>query len=133
MAIVLDTSVVVAWFAPDEAPAPALIRRVSSEDFVVPPIWPDEVVNALLVLVRRGRLAPPQAAEIMNELEALHVLIEHPDYRRTAQWVYPLASRYDLSVYDASYLELARRRELPLVTLDIQLRSAAKKAKVKTL
>ena len=36
-----------------------------------------------------------------------------------------LARRHDLTAYDASYLEVARRRGLPLVTLDRRLRSAA--------
>jgi predicted nucleic acid-binding protein len=42
-----------------------------------------------------------------------------------------LARRYKLSAYDASYLELALRRGIPLATLDEDLQKAAKKAGVK--
>lgn len=36
-----------------------------------------------------------------------------------------LADHYGLTIYDATYLELARRRSLPLATLDAALRKAA--------
>ncbi len=42
-----------------------------------------------------------------------------------------LASVYALSVYDAAYLELAQRRNLPLGCKDGPLREAAKKCGVK--
>jgi predicted nucleic acid-binding protein len=37
-----------------------------------------------------------------------------------------MASRNRLTVYDAAYLELAKRRDLPLATLDEDLRTAAR-------
>ncbi|MGY2437947.1 type II toxin-antitoxin system VapC family toxin, partial [Escherichia coli] len=36
-----------------------------------------------------------------------------------------LASKHSLTLYDAAYLELARRLGLPLATLDKELRRAA--------
>ena len=41
-----------------------------------------------------------------------------------------LAVTYQLSIYDAAYLELAQRRKLPLGCKDSPLRKAAKKAGV---
>jgi predicted nucleic acid-binding protein len=41
-----------------------------------------------------------------------------------------LARTHSLSVYDATYLELARRRGRPLATLDDRLRAAAAAAGV---
>jgi predicted nucleic acid-binding protein len=41
-----------------------------------------------------------------------------------------LAAKHDLSVYDAAYLELAMRRNIPLATKDASLLAAAKKARV---
>lgn len=35
-----------------------------------------------------------------------------------------LADRYGLTLYDAAYLELAQRLDLPLATLDTELRAA---------
>ena len=42
-----------------------------------------------------------------------------------------LAAKHSLSVYDAAYLELARRKSLPLGSRDEQLREAARKAGVR--
>jgi len=42
-----------------------------------------------------------------------------------------LAWEYNLSAYDAAYLELAQRRGLGLATLDQRLSSAAQEAGVK--
>jgi predicted nucleic acid-binding protein len=44
-----------------------------------------------------------------------------------------LALRYNLSAYDAAYLELALRKSLPLATLDAQLDAAARQAGVPVL
>ena len=44
-----------------------------------------------------------------------------------------LAERHRLTLYDAVYLELALRRELPLATLDKELRSAADTEKIRVL
>ena len=44
-----------------------------------------------------------------------------------------LAERFKLSVYDAAYLELAQRRQLPLATLDKELRTAATASGVEVL
>jgi predicted nucleic acid-binding protein len=44
-----------------------------------------------------------------------------------------LAEYHQLTLYDAAYLELARRRGLPLATLDRDLRRAAVTEKVRVL
>jgi predicted nucleic acid-binding protein len=44
-----------------------------------------------------------------------------------------LADRHGLTVYDASYLEIASRRKIPLAALDRDLRSAAKAESVPLL
>jgi predicted nucleic acid-binding protein len=42
----------------------------------------------------------------------------------------PLMDRFNLTAYDATYLELALRRNLPLATLDKELFAAARQAGV---
>ena len=44
-----------------------------------------------------------------------------------------VAIRHQLTTYDAAYLELALRRELPLATLDADLRRAARREKTRLL
>lgn len=47
------------------------------------------------------------------------------DRKPDERMVLKLARTHGLSVYDASYLELALRAEIPLATLDTQLATAA--------
>jgi predicted nucleic acid-binding protein len=42
-----------------------------------------------------------------------------------AKTVLTLSEKHGLTVYDAAYLELAQRRQLPLGSLDADLRKAA--------
>jgi predicted nucleic acid-binding protein len=44
-----------------------------------------------------------------------------------------LSERFSLTMYDASYLELAQRRNLALATLDRELQNAAKALDIKLL
>ncbi len=58
------------------------------------------------------------------ELDADPVSIRH---------IFATGRVHQLSVYDAVYLDIARRNGLPLATLDLRLRAAAKKAGVELL
>lgn len=133
MSIICDGSVMVACLAPDEITDSNLESALWNNSLVAPPIWPDEVTNALLMMMRRGRVTAGQADRAMLAFAALSAEIESSDRSRVANAVYPFAVRYGLTIYDASYLELAQRRKLPLATLDDKLRTAAKKARVKVL
>jgi len=44
-----------------------------------------------------------------------------------------LAERFELTVYDATYLELAIRRGMPLASRDSALNNAARRSGVETL
>lgn len=93
---------------------------------VVPALWPIEVGNTLVVAERRRRITAPVIDRILAELVALPIAIdEQPALLSWAACV-SLAIRHRLTVYDATYLELAIRLHLPLATLDKDLREAAK-------
>jgi predicted nucleic acid-binding protein len=97
----------------------------------VPALWPLEVANALIVLVRRNKLREQDRQSALNWLRALPVKIDHDTASLGLTTLSELASTHTLSVYDAAYLELARRRKLPLGCKDGPLRTAAKQAGVK--
>ena len=125
MAFVVDTSVAASWLLPDEydhvaEQAQALLR---TEDAVIPWLFWFEIRNVLLMNERRGRL------EIVQTNEALSVLAGLPirrDLEPDEAVVLTLVRRHKLTVYDAAYLELALRLQLPLATLDRQLIVAAR-------
>jgi len=124
---VLDNSVAVAWCFEDEQTPPliALLPRAAETGAFAPTLWPLEAANALLVAERRGRLGRVRRRRLCGFLKALPITLD--DDTATQAWTATaeLAERFGLSVYDATYLELARRLDLPLASLDGGLRRAA--------
>jgi predicted nucleic acid-binding protein len=96
----------------------------------VPALWPLEVANALLVLVRRRKLVEDERQTALAWLRGLRVRIDHEMAGLALTRLSELASAHQLSVYDAAYLELAARKNLVLGCADGPLRVAAKKAGV---
>ena len=135
MAFVLDCSVALAWVLPDEgsAYADALLDRLVAEGAVVPPVWPLEVGNVLLVALRRRRIRQNELEPIIERLERLPIEIDLGATDHALAAVLVLAGQHGLTTYDASYLDLAQRRKLPLATLDKKLRGACRAAKVDVL
>jgi len=132
MAFVLDCSVAMAWVFPDEASEATDRLRDSLVDdrAFVPSLWPVEVGSVLLAATRRGRIGMSEWPVICASLDALPIEIEPVSTSLIREHALTLANRYDLSVYDATYLELALRMRLPLATLDRVLASAAQAAGV---
>ena len=122
--IVIDNSVFLAWCMGDEEEptATSAMRHVIEQDGVAPRIWWYELRNALLVNERRGRISPQQVSDTLTDSLALGILI---DDEHDESLLLDLGRRFELTVYDAAYLEVAVRRSLPLATLDLRLRRAA--------
>ena len=123
--LVLDASAAIAWASPDEAPPAVLAEAILASTCVAPALWLYEVHNVLLVLQRRGRLNDEGYASAGAALAALRVELEPPSWGQAELEISRLARSHALSIYDASYLELALRRRLPLATFDKSLRKAA--------
>gem|GEM_PF-1565183 len=79
------------------------------------------------------RCSAADAAHFMGLLESLPVDVDPETGSHSMAGTLALARGYGLTSYDAAYLELAMRANLPLATLDKELRAAAKKAGVKCL
>jgi predicted nucleic acid-binding protein len=124
---VLDSSAALGWMLPDEAgdAAAALLDAVETGGAVVPSLWPLEIANALLMAERRQRLTAPEADEARGIVGGLPIQIEPMPVARAMHDITSLARSHGLTAYDASYLELAVRRALPLATQDAALRRAA--------
>ena len=124
MAFVLDASVAACWAFPDEqdSRADAALTRIRSEDGVVPSLWWFEIRNILVVNERRKRITAVATNSFLRELSRLRIRVDR-EPEETA--VMRLARAYRLSVYDASYLELALREATPVASLDAELAAAA--------
>jgi predicted nucleic acid-binding protein len=124
MPFVLDASVTAAWLLPDETDP--LIERVldmlAVDQALVPRIWWFEIHNLLLMSERRGRLLAIDTQAILASLAKYPILADDaPDEIEVLR----LARDYYMTFYDASYVELALRRELPIATLDRRMANAA--------
>jgi predicted nucleic acid-binding protein len=131
-ALVIDSSAALSWCFEDEASAEsdALFERVRDQGAVVPGLWHLEVANILLQAERCGRIAP---GDVTMRLELIAELPITTDIETTARaWreILALARAEGLPTYDATYLELAIRRGLPLQTKDAALIGAAKRSGV---
>ncbi len=122
--LVVDASVVMAWLFDDEDEprADRALERLAEEGALVPQLWHLETRNALLTAERRGRLS---AREVKERLDALRGLPIGTDEEPNLQAAFDLARAYGLSLYDALYLELAKRESAELATLDGALGQAA--------
>jgi predicted nucleic acid-binding protein len=133
---VADSSVGIGWIHPSQSSE--LTRRLLEEAkngavIYVPALWHLEIANALLVAVRRKLITEGQRAVGLTLLSQLRVIIDDETNRLAFSIVSELAARHSLSVYDAAYLELARRKSVPLATRDEPLKAAAKRSGVKLL
>ena len=100
----------------------------------MPLLWQFEFANGVLVAERRRIVNAVEADESIAEMERLRLAgIEMEAGLPSIGDVLTLARTYQLTAYDAVYLELARRERVPLATLDKNLRAAAAKAGVKAL
>lgn len=125
MAVVFDCSVTLAWFLKDERTAftDTAFELLETAECWVPFLWRLEFPNALLFAERKKRVGREQRLEILDNAAQLYLHTDHalPDIRSLSA----LADRRGLTVYDASYLELAVRSGFDLITLDRDLADAA--------
>jgi predicted nucleic acid-binding protein len=130
--LVIDNSVVMSWCFKDESNkyADIVLNRLQKSNAVVPPVWPLEVVNVLLVAERMKRLSEADSMRFLTLLNQLPITVEEGQSEEMMLRTLSLAREYRLSSYDASYLDLAMRKGLPIATLDKGLRAAAQKTEV---
>jgi len=130
---VLDASLALAWFL-DNPVSPYATqvkqRLLDGARAVVPALWHLEMANGFVVAERRHILTAPEATRCLIDVEQLTAQIEtNSDFVLTRQAL-NTARSFQLSAYDAVYLDTARNQDLPLATLDQNLRAAAAKAAV---
>ncbi len=132
-ALVLDCSVVVAWYLEGESTdfTDSLLHAVPRLEIWVPALWVLEFSNALLAAERRRRISAPERAQIVEQGSLLSLNMD--PHVMSLRQAYELSTQHNLTPYDAAYFELAQRRRLPLATLDKALVSALRKAKLPVL
>jgi len=127
VSLVLDSSATLAWIYSEETTEGIrrLFDAVADEGAFVPTLWRLEVANSLTIAVRRGRIDADFRRASLADLALLDITTDqYTDFHAWNETL-NLADRFRLTLYDAAYLELAKRHSLPLATLDDELRTAA--------
>jgi predicted nucleic acid-binding protein len=128
-AFVVDCSVALAWLFHDKATpkTAALLNRLETETALVPAWWFIEITNVLAMAERKGRITATR------DLGKLGIEWDHEAPDRAFTHLLTLCRTHRLTSYAAIYLDLAVRRNLPLATLDDDLRKTANKVGVRLL
>ncbi len=122
-AVLLDTSVVVKWFVPEEDSEKALSLRRAQEDrelqLYAPEVLLMELANALRYSSEFSSREIIEALETPFELNVLLI----PFSLDALNSAITLSLEHDLAVYDAYFLALAQALEMPLITADRKMLS----------
>src|SRR5579872_7147851 len=114
MSLVLDSSATLAWIYSDEVTDAIrqIFDTVAEAGAYVPALWRLEVANSLTVAVRREHIDTELRRAALDDLALLDIKTDaYTDAHAWAETL-TLTDRFGLSVHDAAYLELARRRAL---------------------
>jgi predicted nucleic acid-binding protein len=133
--VVIDSSIALSWCFDDEASPETdiLFERVRDDGAVVPGLWHLELGNVLLQAEKRGRISAGDVAVRLDLIAALPIAIDPETTARAWHDILTIARARRLTTYDATHLELAMRRHLPLLTKHNELARAAKQLGVEVL
>ena len=123
---VVDASMTLSWCFGEEATphSRAVLAALQTTYAVVPALWPFEIANVLAIAERRKRISQDQIAEFLETLRKLPIQVERREAVWLCQAITRLARDQRLTAYDAAYLDLARREQMSLATLDHDLQKA---------
>ncbi len=125
MAFVLDNSVASGWYLENQLTpyTEAIASRLQDEKAHVPALWELELANVLRTACLRQRMTAAHAQSVIADFGALPIEVDRTHARPSE--ILGLALRFGLSSYDAAYLELALRLQVPIATKDGPLHEAA--------
>ena len=132
---VLDNSVAMRWLLEsnkeeDQGYAENVLKSFSNTDALVPNLWHLEASNVLLGAEKRAEITVGEIEGFIIQLENLPIQVDPLTAYQSFSKTITLGRAYNLSSYDAAYLELAIRENIPLATLDKNLVKASKKSGV---
>jgi predicted nucleic acid-binding protein len=135
MAIILDASVALAWLKDRDVPAEVthanrILHTIEAQEAIVPSLWFTEVTNGILMIERYGNVPTLTIVRFTQLIETLPINLDHVSPMALQSSLLLLARLYNLTAYDATYLELAVRTKCQLATFDRKLATAARSAGV---
>ena len=124
---VVDCSVTMAWHFEDEknSYADKVLGALRISEVLAPAVWTLEVSNVLLVGEKRGRTTSAKSRRFVALIRSLPIRVVDHSPARVFDEVLALARDQNLTSYDAAYLDLARRLEMPIASIDRRIAGAA--------
>lgn len=125
--IVVDASVLAAELLPDEQHnyVDRVFKSSREQQLLLhaPTLLAFETMNVLIFATKRKRISDTTLEELLVRMQKFEVIYDSSiDFTTTIE----LTKKHGLTVYDAVYLTLAVKKEMPLATLDKSLIRAAK-------
>ena len=136
MTYVYDSSFVVAIIMPDENSHKIdNIHNALNEDDIVyiPQLFWYEVANIFRNLIRRKRFSVEEVSYFFPMFSFVDFTTDYETSINYSKKIWDLGNIYNISAYDAAYLELAERKKAVLCTLDENLKNTAKKHGVEVI
>jgi len=129
---VIDASVIVSWYNPDEQNdyAKNILFCLKKERAIVPCLCYFEVNNVLRMLEKKGKIPSLSVDKAILATDKLQIVRDNAPTGFNMPLILRLSREHGLTIYDACYLELAARLNLPLASLDNDLIKAAETAKI---
>jgi predicted nucleic acid-binding protein len=133
--IVLDASLAIEWLLDQKPPlAPAdTYQTLLHEDVLVPAHWPLEIANTLRPELRSRKISIADFQFIMETLDRLTIGVQPPLDLDEIGPLTDFSVTYQLTAYDAVYVQLAMQNNATLATLDRAMRAAAAKLNIPLL
>ena len=132
---IVDASLTLGWYLKDEDDRTYnldVLAGLKTNEALVPCLWTYEVANGLVMAHRRKRLAESDITTILQSLKTLPISVDPPDADGVLQ-LPVLALKYQLTAYDAAYLEMALRLKLPIATKDAAITRAMTSCGIETV
>jgi predicted nucleic acid-binding protein len=126
--VVIDASAVIAVLTNEEH-KPALIRLTEGAELLSPSSLPIEIGNAFSAMFKRGRISLDDAMAAIEAYHSIPIRLTEVDLRHALE----ISHRQRIYAYDAYLIDCGLQHRAPLLTLDKDLRGAAKRSGVEVL
>ncbi|MCL2042674.1 MAG: type II toxin-antitoxin system VapC family toxin [Treponema sp.] len=118
MEIVIDTSALITVIA-DEPEADIVIEYSQNATFVSPNVISFEIVNCLSRMLKKGRINDQsKMEELVNSFQKIPIKL----FENNLQNIIQIVWKYKIYAYDAFFLDTAKSLNIPLLTLDKEMK-----------
>jgi len=125
MNVLLDASAIMAIIL-DEPNRDEVVKLTKGAMILAPEVISFEIGNALVNLHRKNKIDAEELLGAYENFALIPLRIVKIDVAEALK----ISCRYNIYAYDAYYLEIARRLNLPLITFDVSMKKVGRDMKI---